>query len=254
MHELGDGGRTDRADVARLIADRVEHRLVRVERRLVATDPDRKLAARRALRTAGHRRVEHVRALLGERRGEFFDKTLRIGREIEPGRAALDAREKAIGRKRDLFDVERLRQRGQHHIGLLGDGARRVGPHGAGGDVRCGGIFPQVVDDQLVAGLLKVGRHAGAHGAEPDKTDLHGYLPRSSRPVQARQDRLAHHPVLILLGEEAQLLGEVLDALPIGRFRQRVGQIGPPITAPRAEGVEAALQVLRHVAERISLL
>ena len=93
------------------ILSRGDHRLVHVERRLVATDPDRKLAARRALRTAGHRRVEHVRALLGERRGEFFDKALRIGREIKPGRVALDAREETVSHERDLLDVGGLRQR-----------------------------------------------------------------------------------------------------------------------------------------------
>src|SRR4029079_1913854 len=50
MHELGDGGRADRPDVARLIADRVEYWLVPIDRRLVAADPDRELARGRALR------------------------------------------------------------------------------------------------------------------------------------------------------------------------------------------------------------
>src|SRR5204863_4898817 len=77
---------------------------------------------------------------------------------------------------------------------------------------------------------------------------------RSSRPVQACQDRLAHHPILVLLGQEFQFLGEVRDALLIGRFGERVGQVGAPVAAPRTEGIEAALQVLRHVTERISLL
>ena len=31
----------------------------------------------------------------------------------------------------------------------------------------------EVIDDELVAGLLQIGRHALAHHAEPDKTDLH---------------------------------------------------------------------------------
>src|SRR3954453_10631206 len=69
------------------------------------------------------------------------------------------------------------------------------------------------------------------------------------RPVQPRQDRLAHHPVLVFLGQEAQLLGEVLDALAVARFGERVGQVGAPIAAPRTERIEAALQMLRHVAE-----
>ena len=52
----------------------------------------------------------------------------------------------------------------------------------------------------------------------------------------------------------AQLLGEVLDALAVGRLRERVGQVGAPVAAPRAERIEAALQMLGHVAERIGLL
>src|SRR5438876_8647255 len=58
--------------------------------------------------------------------------------------------------------------------------------------MRCSGISPQIVDDQLVAGLLEVGRHAGAHGAEPDKTDLHGCHPRPCRSyAQFRRARIA---------------------------------------------------------------
>ena len=32
---------------------------------------------------------------------------------------------------------------------------------------------PQIVHDELVPGLLQIGRHALAHHAEPDETDLH---------------------------------------------------------------------------------
>src|SRR5438128_2608498 len=72
-------------------------------------------------------------------------------------------------------------------------------------------------------------------------------------PVQSCQDRLAHHPILVLLGQEAQLLGELLDALAVGGLRHRVGELGAPVAAARAVGVEAALQRLRHVAPRIVL-
>ena len=44
VHELGDRAGADRADVAGLVADGVEHGLVLVEDRLVAADPDRELA------------------------------------------------------------------------------------------------------------------------------------------------------------------------------------------------------------------
>src|SRR5713226_9029632 len=45
---------------------------------------------------------------------------------------------------------------------------------GPGNEVRLGGLRADVVHDQLVTALLDVGRHAGAHGAEPDESDLHG--------------------------------------------------------------------------------
>ena len=128
---------------------------------------------------------------------EFFDEALRIGREVEPGRAALDAGEQAVGRERDLLDVGRLRQRGEDHVGLLGERARRVGPDRAGGEVRRGGILPQVVDDELVAGLLQIGRHAGAHGAEPDKSDLHVSSPLTAVPLPACGRSAKRDPVVV---------------------------------------------------------
>ena len=38
---------------------------------------------------------------------------------------------------------------------------------------------PQIVHDELVAGLLQIGRHARAHHAEPDKSDRHCRFLRS---------------------------------------------------------------------------
>src|SRR5260370_29349972 len=58
MHELRHGRRADWADVARLIADRVEDRLVLVEDLAIAADPDCELAGRGSTRTAPYRRVQ----------------------------------------------------------------------------------------------------------------------------------------------------------------------------------------------------
>ena len=63
-----------------------------------------------------------------------------------------------------------------------GDRARRVGPGRAGGEMRGRRFLAQIVDDELVPGLLQIARHAGAHGAEPDESDLHGCL-LSNRPL-----------------------------------------------------------------------
>src|SRR5258705_6851055 len=74
-----------------------------------------------------------------------------------------------------------------------------------------------------------------------------------SRPLQALQDRPAHHPVLVALAEEAQLLGELADALAVARLGVGVRKVGAPVAALRAVGIEHALQDRRDVAERIRL-
>src|SRR5215472_2484596 len=72
-----------------------------------------------------------------------------------------------------------------------------------------------------------------------------------SGPFQARKDRPSHHPVLVALRQEAQLFGEMGDALAVACLGERVRDVGPPMAALRTEGVEQALQVHCHVAERI---
>src|SRR5262249_20109851 len=72
-----------------------------------------------------------------------------------------------------------------------------------------------------------------------------------SRPLQALADGATHHPVLVALRQEPQLFGEVGDALAVACLRERVRDVGSPIAALRTVGVEYALQVHCHVAERI---
>src|ERR1700694_1368739 len=71
-----------------------------------------------------------------------------------------------------------------------------------------------------------------------------------SGPFQARKDRASHHPVLVALRQEAHLFGEMGDALTVACLGERVCDVGTPMAALRTEGVEQALQVHRHVAER----
>src|ERR1700735_2059036 len=56
---------------------------------------------------------------------------------------------------------------------LLAERLRAVGPDRAVRQIGLGRRAADVVDDELVPGLLQIGRHALAHHAEPDKTDLH---------------------------------------------------------------------------------
>ena len=63
-----------------------------------------------------------------------------------------------------------------------------------------------------------------------------GDTPRS-RPLQALHGPAADHPVLVAVIEEAQLLGEMGDALAVARLGVGVGEVGAPIAALRAVGV-----------------
>ena len=60
----------------------------------------------------------------------------------------------------------------------LGDLTGRVRPHRARRQMRRRRLAAHVVDDQLMPALflLQIGRHAGAHGAEPDESDLHAFF------------------------------------------------------------------------------
>src|SRR5258708_3556292 len=73
------------------------------------------------------------------------------------------------------------------------------------------------------------------------------------RPPQPLRDCAAHHPVFVGLRKEAQLFSEVRDALAVARPGVAVRDIGAPIAALRAVGVENPLDVLGDIAERIGL-
>src|SRR5262245_23655712 len=61
------------------------------------------------------------------------------------------------------------------------------------------------------------------------------FLLLQSIPPQPLEDRAAHHPILVLLGEEIQLLGEMGDALAIGGLGERMSEVGAPVAAARPE-------------------
>src|SRR6516164_3353187 len=70
------------------------------------------------------------------------------------------------------------------------------------------------------------------------------------RPAEPAHDRATHHPVLVLLGEERQFLGEMGDALLVGEFRESVdagGEVRAPETPARPEAVEHPLDVVGEV-------
>ena len=171
VHELGYRRGADRPDIGRAIAHRVEHGLVPVKCGFVATNPDRHLARRSTRRPAAHRRIEHMRALGGKGLVNFLHDALRVCRQIEIGSPRSYAFDQAIGPERDALDIRRFRQRGEDHVGLLGQCARRVRPLGARLQMMARRLPVQVVHHDLVSGLEDVGGHLATHGAEPDEAD-----------------------------------------------------------------------------------
>jgi hypothetical protein len=91
------------------------------------------------------------------------------------------------GPERHRLDVSRLGERGEDHAALRGERSRGVGPGRASLQMMAGRLPMQIVHDQLVAGLLQIGRHLGSHHAEPDKSDdrlirhdAHSFFPSTS--------------------------------------------------------------------------
>src|SRR5438105_1514921 len=72
-------------------------------------------------------------------------------------------------------------------------------------------------------------------------------------PSQPSEDCAAHHPLLVFLREEFELLREMRDPLPVGGFGEGIGEVGSPIAALWPERIETALEVLGHVPPRIWL-
>ena len=95
--------------------------------------------------------------LLGECCADLAHQRRRVGRQVEIGRAFLHARKQPVVAERDLLDLGRAGQRGEDDLALLGERLRRVGPDRAGRQILLGRGAADVVDDELVAGLLQVG-------------------------------------------------------------------------------------------------
>src|SRR5262249_2453598 len=65
-----------------------------------------------------------------------------------------------------------------HGAGRGGAGGGRVDPGGAARKKRRGGVAPDVVDEQLMAGAQELAGHGIAHAADADEPDFHrGVLP-----------------------------------------------------------------------------
>src|SRR5204863_9521190 len=96
------------------------------------------------------------------------------------------------------------------------------------------GLLPRMTDRDLLvledfrAKFLRCGSPLAPRGSCSDTSSPGRGLLRSG-PLQALEDRASHHPVLVAVREEAQLLREMRDALAVGRLGERVRHVGSPI-------------------------
>src|SRR5438105_4949487 len=85
------------------------------------------------------------------------------------------------------------------------------------------------------------------------RADEYNATSSTLRPTKPLEDSPAHDPVLVVLGEKIQRLGEMGHALAVTRLGVGVRDIGSPIAAARAIGFEQAANIGVHVPERIRL-
>ena len=111
--------------------------------------------------------------------------------EVEIHLALAEALGQSLVAERDRLHLDRAGQGSQHYIGALRDLAGRVGPLRAHLQVRCGGLAPDVMDDEVVPAAYRIQRHRAAHCSKSDKSYVHGCLPLSIHP-----DRNYVYPVV----------------------------------------------------------
>src|SRR5262249_45213498 len=70
-------------------------------------------------------------------------------------------------------------------------------------------------------------------------------------PVESRDNGASHDPILVLLRQERQFLGEMGNALTVRSPVETVGDVGPPIAALRAISVEQPPNMWKKIAERV---
>src|SRR5262245_18993061 len=88
---------------------------------------------------------------------QFLHDARRIRRQVEIGGAGFHAGDESVRSKRNCFNIGRFRQRGEDHVAVAGEGARIVCPGRACIEMMTRRLSLQIMDDQLVAGLLQVG-------------------------------------------------------------------------------------------------
>ena len=171
----GSGLNEKQAAYARIVAGRIEAMKKLTEElfaySVVAADEDGERRILSADVAAGNR---GVKSRATRSRGGFGNapRQRRAGR----GHVAEDAplcqtMQRAVFTDGDGFHIGGIAHDAEDDVGLLGNGAGRVGPARALVQQRGGLAFCPVVDSQRIAGLLQMRRHGMAHDARTDPAD-----------------------------------------------------------------------------------
>src|SRR5205814_1134524 len=100
----------------------------------------------------------------------------RVRRQVEERAVAFHSMQHTVGANRDIGEFRRARQRREYDVGGSRDIPRGRLRRRAGRDVRRDRLETNVVHVHLVARGAQARRHASAHRAEPDESDLHSTL------------------------------------------------------------------------------
>ena len=191
VHQLRNRTGTDGTDIAGGVAHGIQYRLILVEGRFVAADPDRHFAALGAVGPAADRCIHHFNALLLHRRVEAAHHGRRVRAEIEIGAALVEPRRQAVFPEDDGLDFGRPRERCEDDIALRRHFLGRGRPLGTNVQMRIGGVAIDVVDDKRILTFDGIEGDTGTHGTETDKSDFHDELPKTSSITRSKLGRSA---------------------------------------------------------------
>ncbi len=145
---------------------------MRVRRLRLATDHDAQGRGFGTDFTAGHRRIEVLRAGVVDLRRERLGGGGRDRAHVDHHLVRRQARRNAVGAEQHVIDLRGVGHHDDDELGFLGDLLRVGQSHGASGDQLGGGRVVVRGQEQVVTGFLQVRGHWVAHDAGADKSDF----------------------------------------------------------------------------------
>ena len=163
--------------IENLVAHRLEHRLVFIEDCLGAGKPKRQSAGGGRFFDAARRAVEYGPALFYQLGIDPDNGLLVDAAEIDPELGAARRLVQSAGAEPHRAHRFVVWKHGKHDLAGFRDCLRRFFENSAPAFQPRGLFAAEVVDDELVARLEQISRHAAAHAAGADKSKSLHFLP-----------------------------------------------------------------------------